>query len=110
MTIYEVNLTIKAARAEEFVSWLQEHVQEMLKFPGFESARICHLDEGGDVSFSCSAYCVYYLIQERSQLDAYLEKSAGKMRHEGQKLFGPDLKASRRILTELSFLPDEKQP
>ncbi|MCB0365444.1 MAG: DUF4286 family protein [Bdellovibrionaceae bacterium] len=106
MIIYEVNLTVVQTRSEEFVAWLNDHIGEMLQFPGFRSAKLCHVKVGPEVKTNSQSYTVHYLIQDQAALDSYLETHAARMRSEGIKLFGGDFSASRRVLSQLLFLPD----
>lgn len=40
MVIYEVTLTIKKVSAGLLAKWLPDHIQEVLKSPGFQRARL----------------------------------------------------------------------
>ena len=46
--IYEVNLSVERAIADDFRAWLIEHVQDMLELPGFTDARILEVLDAPD--------------------------------------------------------------
>ncbi len=93
--IYRVSLDVEAEIAEEFRTWLQGHVDEMLKLPGFLGARILEdldLDGRGGVRLHAE-----YRIKDRPAFDAYLSEHADRMRQEGQERFGGQFKAGREL-------------
>jgi len=93
--IYEVTLRPDPSVDADFDVWLEHHVQEMLRLPGFVGARIHH---GEDAEHGPGARTVCYLLRDRAALDAYLEQHAERMRADGAKRFGDRVRASRRIL------------
>ena len=98
MIIYEVNLDIKPDIVMEFNDWLDGHIEEMLEFEGFESARKLNTVEE-DTHF----LTVQYFIKSQEDLDRYLRNHAEKMREKGKNKFGDYFKAGRRILKTLKI-------
>lgn len=90
MIIYEVNIEVDDSILDAYNIWLKEHVQEILKIPGFEKAHIFR-DE--------KKFCVHYWVSSQSDLDNYLKSHAPLMRQKGIDLFKDKFKASRRFLT-----------
>lgn len=97
--IYEVDLDLDAAIAEDYRAWLGPHTREILALPGFLDARILTRlqppAEPGRVRL-----CVQYRLDGLASLDAYLRDHAPRLRAEGQARFGDRFSASRRVLRE----------
>ncbi|HEX6614463.1 MAG TPA: DUF4286 family protein [Rhodanobacteraceae bacterium] len=97
MIVYEVELDVDAALADEYLPWLRAHVQQMLSLPGFEGAEVFErlepVPEPGRVG-----YCVHYRLRDRSDFDAYLRDHAPRMREQGLRAFGERVRASRGLL------------
>ena len=98
MIIYEVNLTVDHAIADEYAAWLDGHIREMLALPGFASAEwLSDVDydasEGSDPRWS-----IRYRLDSHDDLTRYFEQHAERMRAEGLDRFGTQFKATRRIL------------
>lgn len=95
--IYEVNLWVDAAIADDYRAWLARHVDEMLALPGFVEARVFEVlepaPEQGEV-----ALCVQYRLRDAQALDEYLQHHAAAMRNDGLARFGGRFRASRRVL------------
>ena len=92
MVIYEVNLNIDEGIREEFLPWLETHIQEMLAISGFVSAELFQ------VANDPLQFCVHYLLQDLSVLNNYLENKASQMRGSGLKKFANKMHIHRRIL------------
>jgi len=88
--LYEVALSIDSDIRDLYLEWLDEHVQEILRLPGFTQAKIWSSDEGDTV---CQ-----YTLDSRSDLDRYLKEDAPRFRQDGVSRFGGKFKATRRIL------------
>lgn len=95
MIIYEVNLTIDSVIYVEFLSWLKEHVYEMLQFPGFIQASLLKQDD--DKVNEQEKLTVQYQVKSRKELDHYFTEHSAKMREEGIKRFKGQFSATRRI-------------
>jgi hypothetical protein len=90
---YEVNLVPDPAIEDEFDEWLDAHVVEMLRLPGFLTAVVRRAETDGGIQRT-----VQYELRDRESLDAYLRDHAAAMRQDGVDRFGPRFRASRRIL------------
>lgn len=96
-TIYEVNLQVAPARADEYRDWLRAHVAEIVSLPGFVSAQCFEVDEPV-ASDGWLSLCVHYRLADAAALRAYLEQHAPRLRGEGVARFGSDFRAQRRIM------------
>lgn len=97
--IYEVNLKVVQTIAQEYLSWLHDHVNEMLKQTGFLQARVYQdiSENEQDVQSTCH-YIVQYTVATRESLQQYFEHVAPLMRQQGIERFGDKFTATRRIL------------
>lgn len=96
MLIYEVNLHVDNAVAEEYATWLRAHIAEILHLDGFTGATWYALDpEGGRQHWS-----IHYRLKDWKSLQAYLDKHAEAMRQDGLDRFGGRFSADRRVLYE----------
>ncbi|KRD77009.1 DUF4286 family protein [Lysobacter sp. Root983] len=97
--VYEVNLDLDAAIADDYRAWLGPHTREILALPGFLDARIhTQLDppaEPGRVRLS-----VRYRLDRQESLDAYVRDHAPRMRADAVARFGDRFSATRRVLSE----------
>jgi len=95
--VYEVNVEVDAAAHDEYRTWLQDHIDEMLALPGFKGAKVFDVLEppasAGRVGLS-----VQYLLQDRESLDGYLRDHAPRMRADGVARFGDRFVATRRVM------------
>jgi hypothetical protein len=94
---YEVALAPDPAILKEFDLWLEGHVAEMLRLPGFESATI-HPAE--DPSTGRPERVVRYRLAGRDALERYLREDAPRMRADGLDRFGDRFSATRRIIED----------
>lgn len=94
MINYEVNLEIETSRYETFLPWLSEHINELLCFDGFKTARV--FEETS--SSSSRKITVQYEVDTIEDLQAYFDNHALAMREKTKSMFGDTVKASRRIL------------
>jgi quinol monooxygenase YgiN len=97
--IYEVNLSVERAIADDFRAWLIDHVQDMLEQPGFSDARILEVldvEDAGRVVFRTQ-----YTLPDRAALDIYLREHAAGMRAAGVARFGDRFNATRHVLRDL---------
>lgn len=104
MLIYEVNLEVDDDINFKMAGWLPNHIEEMLKLKGFQSAHWYFRrpeDEDSSVDGK-TLWSIHYLVENRESLDEYFEKHAEKMRKEGKEKFGEKFSASRRVLNLLS--------
>ena len=101
--LYEVNLDIDAQIAEKFAQWLAPHIEEMLSFDGFLSAKwYTRNREDEDVCEDVVLWTVQYTLKNRESYTQYVNTHAPRMRQEGLDLFGGSFQASRRLLHQQS--------
>ena len=92
---YEVNLVPDASIEEAFDAWLDEHVSEMLRLPGFLTAVV---RTSKDPDTHKPQRTVQYELADSAALDAYLKNHAQRMRQQGLDRFGEMFTATRRIM------------
>ena len=91
---YEVNLVPEPSIEDDFDEWLDAHVVDMLRLPGFLTAVVRRAEDAdGGIQRT-----VQYELRDREALDAYLRDHAARMRQHGIDRFGERFRASRRIL------------
>jgi hypothetical protein len=95
MVIYEVNLRVENAVADDYAAWLKGHIAKMLAFKGFKSVR--WLDNEGEDADACN-WVVQYMVEDRASLDDYFANHAEAMRRDGLERFAGRFSATRRIL------------
>ncbi|HET6725656.1 MAG TPA: DUF4286 family protein [Gammaproteobacteria bacterium] len=92
---YEVTLTVEAAIAGEFDTWLAGHVEDMVHLPGFLDADIERADPPDDGHIMRVAR---YRVESRAALERYFNEYASDMRADSVNHFGERFSATRRIL------------
>lgn len=103
---YEVALSPDPEILREFDLWLEGHVAQMLRLPGFESASIHPArDPGSDRP----ERIVRYRVESLEALERYFREDAPRMRAEGLDRFGDRFSASRRIVEE-GYQADDEPP
>ena len=92
---YEVNLVPDPAIEDEFDDWLDAHVADMLRLPGFLTAVVRRAEDPltGVVQRTCQ-----YELTDRHALDRYVREHAETMRQHGLDRFGDRFTATRRVL------------
>lgn len=97
--VYEVSVKFKdAGIADKYNKWLSSHhVEEVLQFPGFQSAEILRISDNSGV-------VVRYSLAAMQVFDDY-DKSlvAAKLRQDAKDIFGEGFEASRRVLITQSM-------
>ncbi|HAT8251802.1 TPA: DUF4286 family protein [Legionella pneumophila] len=96
MVVYEVNLSIDNEIYRDYKDWLDEHILEMLKFPGFLNATVMHQSMDGDSSDNQKHLTVQYQLESTEDLQNYFEEHAPKMRGDGMNRFKGRFTATRR--------------
>jgi hypothetical protein len=102
MLIYEVNLAVEGAIAEEYAEFLRHHMTDVVKVGGFLRAEWWQreaADEGLANADDRVLWTVHYHVATRELLDRYLREQAPKLRSEAIERFGNRFTATRRILT-----------
>ena len=95
MIIYEVNIQINARIQNIFLSWLNSHAVEMLKFDGFKRYDI-YENKKDSLSFT-----IHYHIKNISYLENYIKNHASNMRSIEKKEFQGQISIDRRVLSKL---------
>jgi hypothetical protein len=96
MVIYEVNLLIDNKIVLEYKQWLDNHILEMLQFPGFIKARILKPIMAGIEAHDQKAITIQYELEDAKALETYLTKYAPKMRGDGINRFEGKFSTTRR--------------
>ncbi len=99
MTIYEVNLFVDTAIADEYAEWLKGHVDEMLEIDGFQEATWYAVENDNDAE---EHWCIHYRLDNREALEAYFNGPAERMRGDGLRHFRGRFTAERRVLQVVS--------
>jgi hypothetical protein len=99
--IYEVNLDLDAAIADDYLAWLRPHMRELCALPGFIDARL-HAVEEPVAEPGRAAWCVHYRLRDQAALDDYLREHAPRLRADGIARFGGRFNASRRVLRTMA--------
>lgn len=97
MIVYEVNLFVDAAIADDYRAWLATHVRQMLRVPGFVDAEVCDVVDPAPAENEV-AMSVRYRVHGMAALQDYFDHRAAAMREEGQRMFGGRFRAERRVL------------
>ena len=97
MIIYEVNLTISPKIYDEFIIWLNTHIDKMLSYKGFDSCNT-YIVESTEKDFK--KICLHYYIKNNLLLNDYLLNHSSEMREEGIIKFKDNFSATRRILSD----------
>lgn len=97
MIAYVVELEMDIALRDEYLAWLDGHVDEMLALPGFTGAEIFIRSEPPPPAgrFIVQAH---YRLRDRAAWDDYLAHHAARMREAGLARFGEGVHAARTIL------------
>jgi len=90
MVVYEVNIEVSDSILDAYSLWPKEHVEEILKLPGFVKANTFREDK---------KFCVHYWPNFPKDLENYMDNHAALMRQKGEDLFKGQFSATRRILT-----------
>jgi hypothetical protein len=99
---YEVRLEVDESIVGEVDLWLREHVVEMLRLPGFNSAEILDDAPLPVPTDDKVRRTVQYQVESRDALTRYLREHAPKMREAGVKRFGDRMSATRRVLQPIT--------
>lgn len=95
MIMYEVNLKIAAEIYDSYRLWLRPHLQEMLQFEGFTSAKVLEQLNEDDGTFRLIT--VQYTITSMDDLNAYLDNHATIIREDALRQFPGGFTANRRV-------------
>ena len=95
MILDEVTVDVQPAIASEYYQWLLEHIDEMERFPGFDTAKL-YTDKSADPAIV--RWVIVYPVSTEADLESYFRVHAPRMREDGISRFGDQFTASRRIL------------
>jgi Domain of unknown function (DUF4286) len=99
MMIYEVNVFVNLEVETAYRAWLQSHIEEILRLPGFISAQYFDVQDAEATARQEAAICVQYCVTSQSDLDRYLAQDAPRLRSDGLKRFPNQFRATRRVMT-----------
>ncbi|QIE59737.1 DUF4286 family protein [Rasiella rasia] len=101
MIIYNVTINVDASIQENWLTWIKEHIPQVLATGHFTEAKLTQVlveeDMGG------TTYSVQYRAKSREALDAYYKNDAERMRKEGLQQFADKMLAFR---TELEVIDE----
>ena len=99
MYIYNVTINIDATIHNEWLSWIESHITEVLNTGKFTSAKLTEVlveeEMGG------KTYSIQYAANTREDLDNYYKFDAPNLRSEGLKRFADKMLTFR---TELKII------
>lgn len=95
--VYEVNLWVDRAIAEQWLGWLDDHVARVLAAPGVLGATVFEVVQPTPPAGQ-RCWSVKYLMRDQAALDTYLADHAPALRQEGIDRFGDAFRAERRVL------------
>ena len=101
MIIYNVTVNIDDSIHEEWLSWIKNHIPEVLATGKFTEAKLTKVlveEEMGGVTYS-----IQYRAKSRKALDNYYKFDADKLKSEGLQKFSDKMLAFR---TELEIIDE----
>ena len=101
MIIYNVTVNIDASIHDQWLSWIKEHIPQVLATGLFTEAKLTKVlveEEMGGTTYS-----VQYRAPSREALDQYYNEHAERLRKEGMQLFADKMLAFR---TELEVVDE----
>lgn len=101
MYIYNVTINIEESVHDEWLSWIQDHIQEVLATGKFASAKLTQVlveEDMGGVTYS-----IQYTASTREDLDEYYRVDAPKLREGGIQKFASKMVTFR---TELKVVKE----
>ncbi|PKH50081.1 DUF4286 domain-containing protein [Tenacibaculum sp. Bg11-29] len=99
MYIYNITINIDESVHEEWLTWIKNHIPDVLATGRFLSAKLTQVlveEEMGGATYS-----IQYTAKTREDLDDYYKYDADKLRTDGLKKFGDKMLAFR---TELQIV------
>jgi len=105
--LYEVTYDVDADVISEFDAWLAQHADEMLELPGILRANTYIADEGDS---GRPRRVAWYQFESDTDLEQYLEGSAGRMRASAEQRFDGRYRVTRRILHESGLVDGSRKP
>jgi len=105
--VYEVTHTVDQEIAEEFDTWLSQHIEEMLSIEGISRAGSFTTDDHED---GRPRRVSQYFFDTDLDLENYFAGPAEVMRQSAADLFGGRFEVSRRVLRENEFVDGMLKP
>lgn len=107
MYIYNVTINIDDAVHNEWLTWIEFHISEVLNTGKFTSAKLTEVLV--DEEMGGRTYSVQYTASTREDLDNYYKFDADKLRLDGMKKFADKMVAFRTELKVVNeFYPTIK--
>lgn len=101
MIIYNVTINVDESIHDEWLSWIREHIPQVLATGKFSEAKLTKVlveeDMGG------FTYSVQYRAHSREALESYYRDDAKRLRQEGSTRFADKILAFR---TELEVIDE----
>lgn len=101
MYIYNITINVDSSIHREWLSWIEDHIKEVLETDLFLSAKLTRVlveEEMGGVTYS-----VQYTAKSRESLDQYYEVHAPKLRNDSLRKFSDKIVSFR---TELKVIKE----
>lgn len=101
MIIYNVTANVDDSIHEEWLTWIKEHIPQVLATGNFTEAKLTKVlieEEMGGVTYS-----IQYRAKSREDLDNYYQNDAERLRNEGLSKFADKMLAFR---TELEIIDE----
>ena len=101
MYIYNVTVNVDDSVHERWLTWIKEHIPQVLSTGKFEEAKLTRVlvdEELGGITYS-----IQYRAKTREDLDAYYQNDANRLRKDGANHFGDKIVAFR---TELQIIDE----
>jgi antibiotic biosynthesis monooxygenase (ABM) superfamily enzyme len=100
MVTYIVHLAVRYEAHDEYVQWLRnEHINEVLKTPGFLKAELL-LKKGGSMESSSREVKVIYTVADEDAIKTYFTEYAMPLREIGLEKFSGMFSAQREVWLE----------
>jgi len=99
MFIYNVTINVERSIHDEWVSWIENHIQDVLATGRFTVAKLTEVLV--EEEFGAKTYSIQYTAKSREDLENYYKLDADKLRQDGLIKFGDKALAFR---TELRLI------
>lgn len=96
MYIYNITINIDDSAHDEWLIWIEDHIQDVLATGKFISAKLTQVlveEEMGGATYS-----IQYTAKTREDLDLYYKEDASNLRNDGLKRFADKMLAFRTEL------------
>ena len=99
MYIYNVTINVEKSVKEQWLTWIESHINQVLETGRFSAAKLTEVLV--EEEYGAKTYSIQYTSKSREDLDAYYKLDADKLRNETVKKFGEKVLAFR---TELKLI------